>query len=100
MAATDKPIIQVNIVAADRPVWSGTAVQISIPASEGSMGILADHEPVMTATKDGLIKVIQPNGETLGFEVTDGFISFDSNKLTVAVETCKDGVDLNTSSAE
>lgn len=86
----DKPTFSVNIVAADRPVWSGVAVEVSLPASEGSMGILADHEPVMTATKDGLVKVTEPNGNKKGYKVTDGFIAFDENKLVVAVETCEE----------
>ena len=68
--------MQVNIVAADHPVWHGTAKSVTIPASEGGMGILPDHEPVLTVIKEGTIVVVDP----------DGFISFDSNKLTVAVE--------------
>ena len=78
--------MQVNIVAADHPVWHGTAKSVTIPASEGGMGILPDHEPVLTVIKEGTIVVVDPEGNRLSFEVTDGFISFDSNKLTVAVE--------------
>ena len=78
--------MQVNIVAADHPVGHGTAKSFPIPASEGGMGILPDHEPVLTVIKEGTIVVVDPEGNRLSFEVTDGFISFDSNKLTVAVE--------------
>ena len=78
--------MQVNIVAADHPVWHGTEKSVTIPASEGGMGILPDHEPVLTVIKEGTIVVVDPEGNRLSFEVTDGFISFDSNKLTVAVE--------------
>ena len=78
--------MQVNIVAADHPVWPGTAKSVTIRASEGGMGILPDHEPVLTVIKEGTIVVVDPEGNRLSFEVTDGFISFDSNKLTVAVE--------------
>ena len=69
--------LQVNIVAADHPVWHGTAKSVTIPASEGGMGILPDHEPVLTVIKEGTIVVVDPEGNRL---------SFDSNKLTVAVE--------------
>ncbi len=69
--------MQVNIVAADHPVWHGTAKSVTIPASEGGMGILPDHEPVLTVIKEGTIVVVDPEGNRL---------SFDSNKLTVAVE--------------
>lgn len=60
------------------------------PASEGGMGILPNHEPVLTVIKEGTIVVVDPDGSRRSFEVTDGFISFDSNKLTVAVERGRD----------
>ena len=82
--------MQVNIVAADHPVWHGTAQSVTIPASEGGMGILPNHEPVLTVIKEGTIVVVDPDGSRSSFEVTDGFISFDSNKLTVAVERGRD----------
>ena len=44
----------------------------------------------MTVIKEGTIVVVDPDGSRRSFEVTDGFISFDSNKLTVAVERGRD----------
>lgn len=92
MSDAQKSVMQVNIVAADHPVWAGTATIVSIPASEGSMGILPNHEPVLTVIQDGTVSVTDPSGERHSFDVTDGFISFDSNKLTVAVERAHDVV--------
>ncbi|KFJ08263.1 F0F1 ATP synthase subunit epsilon [Bifidobacterium tsurumiense] len=84
--------MQVNIVAADHPVWSGAAKSAVIPASEGAMGILPNHEPVLTLVKGGTLTVTDVNGELHSFAVADGFISFDENKLTVAVERGRDVV--------
>ena len=74
--AAEKTTMKVNIVAADHPVWHGEATSVTIPASE----------PVLTVIKQGTLTVVEPDGDRHMFEVTDGFISFDSNKLTVAVE--------------
>ena len=87
-----KPTMQVNIVAADHPVWAGEATSVTIPASEGGMGILPNHEPVLTLIQQGKVTVVEPDGDLHMFEVTDGFISFDSNTLTVAVERGHDVV--------
>ncbi|WP_414630640.1 F0F1 ATP synthase subunit epsilon [Bifidobacterium sp. UBA744] len=84
----DKSTMQVTVVAADRPVWSGTATGVTVPASEGGMGILPNHEPVLTVVNSGRVTVTEPDGTHHGFDVEDGFVSFDSNKLTVAVERC------------
>lgn len=84
--------MMVTIVAADHPVWRGEAVSVTIPASEGGMGILPNHEPLLTLIKQGRVTVVEPDGDLHMFDVTDGFISFDSNKLTVAVERGHDVV--------
>lgn len=85
-------LVQVNIVAADHPVWGGSAKSVTIPGTEGEMGILANHEPVLSVIDKGTVTVVDPNGGRHSFDVTDGFISFDSNRLTVAVERGKDVV--------
>ncbi|AKV54959.1 ATP synthase epsilon subunit [Bifidobacterium actinocoloniiforme DSM 22766] len=90
MAASSKGTIVVNVVASDRPVWSGRARSVTIPATEGAMGILPDHEPVLVLTKKGTLTVVQEDGQRTDFPVSAGFVSFDSNKLTVAVDRCDD----------
>ncbi|RBP97667.1 ATP synthase F1 subunit epsilon [Bifidobacterium aemilianum] len=79
-------IMQVNIVAADHPVWSGKAQAVMVPALEGSMGILPNHEPVLSLLEQGTVTLTDDQSQSHSFEVSDGFISFDSNKLTIAVE--------------
>ena len=81
--------IAVNIVSSERPVWSGEAKQVVGPAYAGGMGILPGHEPVLSVIEEGRLDVTDPNGKKFSFEVTGGFISFDSNKLTVAVENAR-----------
>ena len=83
---TDKLVMTVNIVAADRPVWNGTATSVTVPSTEGGMGILPNHEPVLSVSNEGELKGHGVDGAVHEFRVADGFISFDSNKLTVAVE--------------
>ena len=46
--AAEKTTMKVNIVAADHPVWHGEATSVTIPASEGGMGIL----PCLLYTSD------------------------------------------------
>lgn len=86
MAGSEAPTMEVNIVAADHPVWRGEAISVTIPASEGGMGILPDHEPVLTVIKQGQVTVVEVGGARRVLDVTDGFIAFDSNRLTIAVE--------------
>ena len=86
MAGTGKASMQVNIVSADRPIWSGQARSVTVPGTQGSMGIMSDHEPVLTLLQEGNIRVQATDGGRQSFHVDGGFASFDSNKLTVAVD--------------
>lgn len=88
--ASDKPTMKVTIVAADRPVWNGTAYSVVIPASDGQMGILPDHEPILTVINHGTVRVHSTSGHDHLFTVSDGFAAFDSNSMTVAVSDSSD----------
>ncbi|KFI76695.1 MAG: F0F1 ATP synthase subunit epsilon [Bifidobacterium mongoliense] len=89
---SDATLLEVNLVAADHPVWSGKAKSATIPAADGVMGILPDHEPVLTLIDAGRVVLVDAENVRHMFEVTDGFISFDSNRLTIAVERGRDVV--------
>lgn len=86
MADSDKSVMKVNIAASDRPIWSGEAAYVVVPATNGAMGILPDHEPILSLLTEGKLVVTEPSGNKHSFLVRDGFVSFDSNTVTVAVE--------------
>lgn len=79
-------LLQVNLVAADQPIWNGAAKSVIIPATGGSMGILPDHEPILALLEDGPVTIVSPDEHRHVFAVSDGFVALDSNKLTIAVE--------------
>jgi F-type H+-transporting ATPase subunit epsilon len=83
-------VVNVVIVASDRPVWSGDVQYVVIPAESGNMAFLPNHEPLLTVVGKGTVTVTTLEGAKRSFLVDDGFASFDSNKLTVAVENCEE----------
>ena len=54
---------QVHILAADRTLYEGPCVSLTIPASDGERGILAHHASMMAAIVPGMVKV--ENNEVL-----------------------------------
>ena len=45
-----------KILAADKTFFDGEALSLSIPAFDGSYQILAHHEPVVMALKEGVLR--------------------------------------------
>jgi len=55
-------LIQVNLVAADREIWSGEASMVIAKTSEGEIGLLAGHEPMLAILIPGSIRVTTADG--------------------------------------
>ncbi|XBH22087.1 F0F1 ATP synthase subunit epsilon [Jonesiaceae bacterium BS-20] len=76
----------VDVVAADRKVWSGTATLVSAPAADGEIGILAGHTPILSALRAGNIRITPDKGDRVLLEITGGFLSVDHDEVTIVVD--------------
>ncbi len=63
--------LQVELVSADRLVWSGEATMVIAKTAEGDIGILRNHAPVLSVMVEGAVE-IQTEGETVVAAVDAG----------------------------
>ena len=75
--------LHVELVAADRLVWSGEATVVNARTAGGEIGILANHMPVLSLLEAGVIEVETADGETWLAAVDDGFISVAANRVSI-----------------
>ena len=52
---------QVHILAADRTLYEGPCVSLTIPASDGERGILAHHSNMIAAVRPGVLRYQAPD---------------------------------------
>lgn len=78
--------LTVDIVAPDRTLWSGTAKRVIAPSVEGEIGLLANHEPILSLLQAGTVRVLGENGVENEFPIKRGFISFDHNVVNIVAE--------------
>lgn len=67
-----------------------TTDAVIIPASEGSMGILHNHAPMVTALKIGVLRYKQGNAYKR-MAVNGGFMELSSNRITILADTAEVG---------
>ncbi len=79
-------LMQVELVAADRLVWSGQATMVIARTTEGDVGILPNHAPVLSLMVDGIIDVRTAEGETWVAAVDTGFLSVANNRISILSE--------------
>jgi len=79
-------LLQVALVAADRVVWSGEATMVVARTTEGDVGILPGHAPLLSLLVDGVVDVRTAEGETWVAAVSSGFISVADDRVSILSE--------------
>ena len=75
--------LRVELVAADRAVWSGEAKLVVAKTVEGEIGLMPGHEPMLAILANGEVRVTKPEGEVLVVSADDGFLSVEHDVVTV-----------------
>jgi len=82
--------ISVELVAVERRLWSGTATFVVAQTTEGEIGIMAGHEPVLgQLVEGGVVKVTTTDGETVTAAVHGGFLSVTATGVSVLAESAE-----------
>jgi F-type H+-transporting ATPase subunit epsilon len=79
--------LQIELVAADRVVWSGQASQVTARTVEGDLGVLAGHAPLLSLLVPGVVE-IKPleGGEVVRAAVAEGFLSVSDDHVSILSE--------------
>lgn len=80
---------QVHILAADRTLYEGPCVSLTIPASDGERGILAHHASMMAAIVPGTLRYQPPGEEVQLAAVSLGMVKVEVNEVLVLVDSAE-----------
>src|SRR6185312_5443433 len=78
--------IAFDLVAPERLLLSTEAEMVTIPGTDGYMGVLKGHEPVITTLRAGMIDVKGMDGSDTRFFIRGGFADIGADKITVLAE--------------
>ncbi len=79
--------MSVQLVAVERRLWSGTGTFVVAQTTEGEIGILPGHEPVLgQLVEGGVVKINTTDGETIVAAVQGGFLSVTADSVSVLAE--------------
>ncbi|MFZ4485510.1 MAG: F0F1 ATP synthase subunit epsilon [Candidatus Nanopelagicales bacterium] len=85
----------VNVVSAERSLWSGTAKSVVAKTPEGEIGIMPGHEPVLALLVDSALRIEEADGTKMLVAVHGGFFSVDSNQVNVIAEIAELAEDID-----
>jgi F-type H+-transporting ATPase subunit epsilon len=81
--------LTVSIVAADHEVWTGAASMVVARTTEGEIGILPGHEPVLAILAVGEVRVKGAGGESITATADDGFLSVEHDTVTIVARNAE-----------
>ncbi|BAU50425.1 F0F1 ATP synthase subunit epsilon [Sulfurifustis variabilis] len=90
--------MHVDIVSAERSIYSGTAELVVAPLVEGEVGILSRHSPMLARLRPGEIRV-KTQTEELEFYVSGGMLEVQPHVVTVLADTAARARDLDEAAA-
>jgi F-type H+-transporting ATPase subunit epsilon len=91
--------IQCEIVSQDRALFSGPADMVIAPGSEGEMGILPNHAPLLTSLGQGFLRVRHAGQEQV-FVVSGGVMEVRPTIVTVLADVGESVDEIDTARAE
>lgn len=81
--------IHVEVVAVEESIWSGDADMLVARTTEGELGVLAGHAPLLgQLAEPSEVRVKRPDGQ-LAWEVSGGFLSVGEDGVTVLAESAQ-----------
>lgn len=92
--------ITVELVSVERMLWSGKASIVTAQTTEGEIGVLAGHEPMLGQLVENGVVTIRPiDGPKKVAAVQGGFLSVSKEKITILADYAiwSDEVDTNRS---
>jgi F-type H+-transporting ATPase subunit epsilon len=92
--------LQVDLVSVDRRVWSGEATMVIARTTEGEIGILPGHTPILGVLVDGsTVEIRQTAGEPMLAAIDGGFLSVDEGGVRILAERAVLGSEVDVAAA-
>lgn len=80
-----------SVLTPERTVFEGTVEYVQVPGSQGSMGVLAHHAPLVTALATGELMLRRAGGLEERMLVSGGFFEVSANRATVLADQVSEG---------
>ena len=82
--------INVELVAPDRVVWEGEAEMVIARTTDGELGVMANHIPLLGVLVDAPVRIRQNGQDVKTVNITGGFLSVTKEKVSVLAESVED----------
>lgn len=92
-------LVHVDIVSAEKEIFSGLAEMLFAPAEEGEVGISPRHAPLITKLNPGEVRVKISSTESYSFFISGGLLEVQPHVVSVLANTAIRAKDIDEAAA-
>jgi F-type H+-transporting ATPase subunit epsilon len=82
--------MNLDILTPESKIFSGEVYGLQLPGIGGSFELLDKHAPMVSALKNGSLKILKDKNASTSYTIQSGFVEVLNNKVTVLVEGAKE----------
>jgi len=75
-----------EILTPEQKIFSGDVYGVQLPGIGGLFEVLDKHAPMVSALKEGRLKILMDKTQTTSYSIKSGFVEVLNNKTIVLVE--------------
>ena len=87
--------VNLNVVSAEESLFSGSIESLQITGSEGELGIMPGHAPLLTSLKPGMARIVKKGGKEEIIYLSGGLLEVQPRSVTVLADVAIRGGDLD-----
>ncbi|WP_421567208.1 ATP synthase F1 subunit epsilon [Stenotrophomonas sp. PD6] len=97
----DARAFSLQIISLSAELWSGDVREVSLPGSEGRFGVMAQHAPLLSTLREGMVSVYPiPPEPPLHVYVSGGYVEVQPGKVIVLADLALRSDDLDQARAQ
>ncbi|MBE6908111.1 MAG: ATP synthase F1 subunit epsilon [Ruminococcaceae bacterium] len=93
-------VFHLRIRSADRDFFEGECVSLTMALSDGELGLLANHTPLVAAVTPGVLSCRLPDGGTLTAANGNGIVRFENNDALLLLDSVERAEEIDAERAE
>ncbi|ADN77978.1 ATP synthase F1 subcomplex epsilon subunit [Ferrimonas balearica DSM 9799] len=91
--------VHLDVVSAEKRLFSGLVETLQVTGTEGELGILPGHVPLLTAIKPGMVRIVKQHGEVEVIYLSGGILEVQPDCVTVLADVAVRAEDIDVEAA-
>jgi len=93
------PTLKLEIVTPEEKIYSEDVDMVTLPGTEGELGVYPNHVPVLTALKPGELRIVK-DGQQSAMAIGEGFVEIKGDAVSILTDMALQSEKIDIEAAE